>query len=128
LSKIKSLDKRFYLWYNDFVSKGWQGRQPITETEGEMAKLYRVSEDKAVEIKPKNGRKFKLAEVQALVGGYVEVVGYMSSDKHTVLVDEEGMLKCKLPNLNFYFNAPLGCQRVLPLVGDVLVVGANEFD
>lgn len=92
-----------------------------------MATLYRVGEDKAVEIKPKSGRKFSLAEAQALVGGYVEVVGFMSTGKQTVLVDEEGMLKCKLPNLNFRKNGPVSARQCY-LYGDVLVVGANEFD
>lgn len=94
-----------------------------------MAKLYRVGEDKAVEIKPKSGRKFKLAEVQALVGGYVEVISAMSTDKQTVLADEEALVKFKLPNRNFFNNGPLNARGLgYLLYGDVLVVGANEFD
>lgn len=86
-----------------------------------MATLYRVGEEKGVEVKPANGREFTLEEVQALVGGYVEMVA-LPRKGESLLCDEEGMLKNKRLNLNFHCN-----HTPWALLGDVLVVKQGEF-
>ena len=43
------------------------------------------------EVKPINGKYFKLEELQAIVGGYIECV-YLN-DGMTMVVNEEGKLK-----------------------------------
>lgn len=60
-----------------------------------MAKLYKV--DGTVElIEPTNGVNWTLEELQALVGGYIEIV--RTVDNTFLILDEEGTIKNKLPN------------------------------
>lgn len=90
-----------------------------------MATLYRV-DGTTLEVTPPAGRrKFKLSEVQEIIGGYVQAVQLpkvKGVPTRTVLCDEDGIGK-RLPiNVNFH-------QTCVPwgLCGDVLVVGRGEF-
>jgi SRSO17 transposase len=57
-----------------------------------MAHLYR--EDGTIEtLKPMNGTNWQLAELQTLVGGYIEIVRTL--DDRYMVIDEEGKLKGK---------------------------------
>ena len=71
-----------------------------------------------VNVEPKNGTDFKLAELQKIVGGYIEVV-YLS-DTQIMIVNEEG----KLNDLDFNSSATLAVRMAGiddVIVGDVLV-------
>ena len=70
-------------------------------------------------VTPKNGKKFTLTEVQALVGGYVEMIPV--SRNISLLVDEDGRPK-GLP-INQVASQIYGMM----LVGHVLVIGKGEF-
>jgi len=87
-----------------------------------MATLYRV-DGTVTKIKPAIDRKkFKLEEVQAILGGYIQAFPARSGRKvTTVLCDEEGQHKC-LP-YNHKFHEVSGWA----LLGDVLVVSKGEF-
>lgn len=67
------------------------------------------------EVKPKNGTDFKLAELQAIVGGYIEVVP--TKDGKIMIVNEEGKLHGL--ELNPKATELLGFPDII--VGDVLV-------
>ena len=82
-----------------------------------MAKLLKT-DGSVTEVAPAKGKKFTLAEAQAMVGGYVEMVRLR---KGFLLVDEEGLLKGK--TLNMAASGMAG----LDLVGDVLICTAGEF-
>lgn len=77
------------------------------------------------EIKPKNGRDFKLAELQSFVGGYIEIVDL---DKGMIMVvNEEGLLS----GLPLNEKATSIAREVYPdsdmfIVGDVLVCKDKE--
>lgn len=65
-------------------------------------------------IKPKNGKTFTLAEIQAAIGGgYVEMVRL--PDGRMMFVDEDGLMKRLVPNM----QASVLCGR--PIVGKALV-------
>lgn len=63
---------------------------------------------------PKNGKDFKLDEVQALVGGYVELIRL--ADGRLMLVDEDGRFK------RLAMNDAASRLAGLPIVGNALVV------
>ena len=82
-------------------------------------------------VTAQNEAGFELAELQAIVGGYIERVPttpvastltteYQLEDGEAY-VDEEGILKAKKIN-------PLACQLLgyAPLVGDVLIMTQEE--
>ena len=46
-----------------------------------------------IPVEPKNGKDFKLEELNKIVGGYIEIV-YLTN-KRILVVDEEGKLKQK---------------------------------
>lgn len=77
------------------------------------------------EIKPKNGRDFKLAELQSFVGGYIEIVD-LDNDE-IMVVNEEGLINGLPFNIkataivrNVYHTSEMG------IVGDVLVCKSKE--
>lgn len=53
-----------------------------------MATLYRVN-GAIEELKPANGINYKLAELQAAVGGYVEILDLL--DEKIMAVNEDGL-------------------------------------
>jgi len=64
-----------------------------------MAKIIKTTGEE-IEIEPKNGKDFDLAEMQEIVGGYIEIV-FLGINKETkkpmiLVVNEEGKLN-KLP-------------------------------
>jgi hypothetical protein len=60
-----------------------------------MAIMYRLDGTKE-KITPSNGVHWTLEELQALVGGYIEVA--RTRDGDYLIVDEDGKMKNKLPN------------------------------
>ncbi len=82
-----------------------------------MATLLKT-DGTATEVKPANGKKFTLAEAQALVGGYVERVRARNG---FLLVNEEGLLK-GLP-----WNLAASGMVGFTLVGDVVLYNHGEF-
>lgn len=64
-----------------------------------------------ITIEPKNGTDFKLDELQAFVGGFIEIVNMYG---HIMVVDEEGLLKHKP------YNLVASVMSGRPLVGDVV--------
>jgi Domain of unknown function (DUF3846) len=77
----------------------------------------RLGADMAREVKPANGKKFSLEELQKLVGGYIE---YVPRSRPIAYCDEEGRLKEKPLNA-------LASQRFNQLlVGDVVQVRRVE--
>jgi hypothetical protein len=78
-----------------------------------MARLYEPS-GRDLQYAPRNGKKFTLAELQALVGGYIEMVRIPGdAGKRVFFVDEDGRLKKLRPNV-----------RASHLAGQVLVGNA----
>lgn len=82
-----------------------------------MAMLYKT-DGNVTEVTPIKGKKFSLGEVQALIGGYVEMIRVKDG---FVLVDEEGLMK-GLP-LNMAASGKAGMN----LVGNVLEGTMGEF-
>lgn len=69
-------------------------------------------------ISPKNGRDFKLAELQKYVDGIIDIVNIPDSE-YIYVVNDEGML-CKEYNLiaSLHCSAKYGCS--CSLWGDVI--------
>jgi hypothetical protein len=87
-----------------------------------MAVIYRVDGTEA-EVQPANGTTFTLAELQTIVGGFIEMVtlGFaLDGSRIAFFIDEEGKLKGKLPNLA---ATALWASRFSPLPLDEMIVG-----
>lgn len=69
-------------------------------------------------VKPATGKSFTLAELQKLVGGYIEIF----PGTRFVLVDEEGLLK-NLP-INIPASLRVGGYQI---VGNALFLDAEEM-
>ena len=83
----------------------------------EIGFLYRVGADMAEEVRPADGKKFTLKELQKLVGGFIEHVPHSWP---VAYCNEEGRLH------NLPLN-PLASQRFQQmLVGDVIQVRKAE--
>ena len=67
------------------------------------------------------GKTFSLDEVQAHVGGYVEMVSIPGNSANVLLVDEEGLLKGLAPNR---LASLLACR---PIVGPALALPRTAF-
>lgn len=88
-----------------------------------MAKILKANGE-VRNVKPANGTDFSLEELQAVVGGYIEIVKF--SDGHLLVCNEEG----KLMGLELNPNASAFCQvrgRREVIVGDVLICMDNEI-
>ena len=85
-----------------------------------MAQIIKVNGN-IVEIEPKNGKDFKLDELQKIVGGYIEIV-YLLGGK-IMVVDEEGKLKGypMNPKATEVFQNSCKYFSLDVIVGDVLV-------
>lgn len=79
----------------------------------EIGFLYRVGADMAEEVKPADGKKFKLEELQKLVGGFIEAVPH---SRPIAYCNEEGRLN-HLP-----VNSCASRRFSQELVGDVIQV------
>lgn len=85
-----------------------------------MATFYRT--DGSMEtLTPPNGVHWCLEELQALVGGYIEIAH--TTDGRRMVLDEEGKLKHK--PLNIAATRLYQHGQHDPLVGDVLVVDTD---
>ena len=62
--------------------------------------LYRTDGSDAL-VRPENGKKFSLGELQKAVGGYIEIAPSISSGRVTCYVNEEGLLE-NLPRNSTY--------------------------
>lgn len=88
-----------------------------------MAMLYEPNGSES-EVQPKNGKTFSLEELQAAVGGYIELVTIQGGSK-LMLVNEEGKLN-GLP-----FNDVATQLMANPhdfVVGNALVCSPKEVD
>lgn len=83
----------------------------------EIGFLYRVGADIAEEVKPANGKKFALEELQKFVGGYIEAVPYANP---VAYCNEEGRLN-GLPT-----NVCASRRFKQELVGDVIQVRKEQ--
>lgn len=79
----------------------------------ELGFLYRVGADMAEEVKPADGKKFSLEELQKLVGGYIE---HVPNSRPIAYCNEEG----RLNHLPVNLCASRRFQQ--ELVGDVIQV------
>ena len=89
-----------------------------------MAHIIKTTGE-VVEIQPKNGTDFQLEELQAIVGGYIEIVNLRNGK--LICCDEEGKLKGYERN-----NVATDFMRTIFrtsdfLVGDVLVCDDNQI-
>ena len=79
----------------------------------EIGFLYRVGADMAEEVKPADGKKFTLEELQKFVGGYIEAVPYANP---VAYCNEEGRLN------NLPLNRCASLRFKQNLVGDIIQV------
>ena len=89
-----------------------------------MAKILRTKgiwED----VQPKNGTDFQLDELQAIVGGYIEIISL--HDGRLICCDEQGKCKGKDRNHKATELFRLTLLTTDFLVGDVLVCNENEI-
>lgn len=72
----------------------------------------------------------RLRTMQALVGGHIQLIGLPPGEKYAYMVmDEEGRLKDALPNPTATrMIEDMGGVLVAPIVGDVLLLKADEID
>ena len=72
-------------------------------------------------VTPEHGEVFTLEELQALVGGYIEVVPQRVHPDKVYLCDEEGLLKSK--EINFSVTETIG----FGVVGDIVIISHEEW-
>jgi len=91
-----------------------------------MAQVIKSSGE-VIETQPNNGTDFSIEELQAIVGGYIEVVSLR--DGRLIVCDEQGKLKGK--DFNTRATYILQTAFAFPthdfIVGDVLVCDADEI-
>lgn len=88
-----------------------------------MAKIYKTNGE-VLDIEPKNSKDFSLEELQAVVGGYIEIAEMKGGE--FMVINEEGKLK----GLPFNEKATELYQKKVYqgdfIVGDVLVCKKNQ--
>lgn len=90
-----------------------------------MAQIIKTNGE-TIDVKPKNGKDFKLRELQAIVDGYIEIV-WLPNDK-IMVVNEDGKLRGLETNVEatrIYYNV-FGYTDII--VGDVLICDANQVE
>jgi hypothetical protein len=95
-----------------------------------MATLLCVDGTKK-EVKPANGRSFKIEEVYSLIGNGCNMVQAIRvRDGRLMLMDEDAKSRRPVPDENLEGNAMLMGIIALDdtLVGNVLLVADEEFD
>lgn len=96
---------------------------PCHKYNKDMAQIIKSNgETKTVE--PKNGTDFKLEELQAIVGGYIQIA-YLRDDEIMVM-DDEGKLKEKDLNLQASLRYRRDVNPYDSIVGDVLICKTNQ--
>lgn len=89
-----------------------------------MATIYRAN-GAALRYEPRAGNEgFTLAELQGIVGGYIEMVRLW--DGRVMVVNEEGLLRGLPFNRDATTLYHLGRVTTDPIVGDVLVCTRRE--
>jgi hypothetical protein len=87
-----------------------------------MATLWKTDGTSQV-VTPQHGSEFTLKELQAFVGGYIEIVRL--DEQSIMIVNEDGhAMGLALNNMGTQLYA--GQQTGFPVVGDVLVCSAKE--
>lgn len=84
-----------------------------------MANIYKTTGE-VIEVEPKNGKDFKLKELQEIVHGYVELVNF--SPTEYMVVNEEG----HLIDLPLNPSATILYKKDL-IVGDVLICNKSQI-
>lgn len=88
-----------------------------------MAKIYKANGE-VLDIEPKNGRDFQLEELQAIVGGLIQIIEI--NDTEIMVINEE----VKLENLPLNEQATAIYQKQVYdgdfIVGDVLICKNEE--
>lgn len=90
-----------------------------------MAQIIKTNGE-TIDVKPKNGKDFKLRELQKIVDGYIEIV-WLPNDK-IMVVNEDGKLRGLETNVEatrIYYNV-FGYTDII--VGDVLICDANQVE
>lgn len=90
-----------------------------------MAQIIKTNGE-TIDVKPKNGKDFKLRELQKIVDGYIEIV-WLPNDK-IMVVNEDGKLRGLETNVEatrIYYNT-FGYKDII--VGDVLLCDANQVE
>ena len=85
-----------------------------------MAKIYKTTGE-VIEVEPKNGKDFKLKELQEIVQGYIEIVNF--SPTEYMVVNEEGHLIGLLlnPSATILYKKDI-------IVGDVLICNKSQIN
>lgn len=86
-----------------------------------MATIYKAHGE-VIEIEPRNGKDFKLEELQAIVSGYIEIINL--ADERLMVLNEEG----KLNGLAINWKATELAHGYGIIVGDVLVCNDNQIE
>lgn len=88
-----------------------------------MAKIYKANGE-VLDIEPKNGTDFQLEELQAIVGGFIQIIEI--NDTEIMVMNEEGKLET-LP-LNEKATAIYQSEVYAGdiIVGDVLICKTEE--
>jgi Domain of unknown function (DUF3846) len=81
--------------------------------------LHIKSDGMISEVHPPTGRQYNLAELQAFVGGRIELV--VLEDGRDLYLNEEGLL------IGLPFNASASQLAGIYLVGDVIVGSKDEL-
>lgn len=84
-----------------------------------MAKLL-YADGRIKTVKPKDGKKFSLKELQQYVEGYIEIVH--TPDGELLICNEEGRLQGLRPNL----NATNAVQQLI--VGNAVLCNPDQID
>lgn len=89
-----------------------------------MATIYKTHGE-VIEVTPKNGKDFSLSEMQAIVGGYIEVLDLRNGK--FLVINEEG----KLIGLGINWEATKIYHAAYPcydvIVGDALVCDKSQI-
>ena len=91
-----------------------------------MAQIIKATGE-VIEVAPKNVTDFSLEELQAIVGGWIEIVNLR--DGRLLCLDEEGKLKGKERNYvatDIYRQAFPQCKDFI--VGDALLCNEDQID
>lgn len=88
----------------------------LIELDGQKSYVIRATGHESNEVKPANGTDFRLEEMKAIVGGYIEIVfSIKANEKYIMVVNEEGFLE-GLP-----YNSVASLLAGMSICGDVLV-------
>lgn len=85
-----------------------------------MSKIYKTTGE-VIEVEPKNGKDFKLKELQEIVQGYIEIVNF--SPTEYMVVNEEG----HLIGLPLNPSATILYKKDI-IVGDVLICNKSQIN